>query len=341
MTGRVTVQWDGNDNNATVISYTGLSGVDLTGGATNDGFHVAILGCDHDAKLAFSAYTDSSNWSDMTLNLPAATYSERMDVFFPFTSFTDHGTGVDWENVGAIVMNLDGTIVAELDFAADFVEVSSVREYGDLPSDYGTDVLNANHIPQGLKLGNNVDAETTYNASTAANGDDTNDFDDEDGVLRDMNYFWTPGATVDLLITVEGCSGTCYLNGWIDWSNNSSFDSGEQVFTDTTTSNVTNQSRSILIPSTYITGTDVYARFRLCTASGSPPTGCNSTTGQVNNGEVEDYFWLFGPNAVTLTRLEATSAPSRLPVGTAAVALALLASGAAVGGVFVRRRRNH
>jgi len=345
MKGTAELQWDGDDNGASSLKY-GLSR-DLSG---DDGFLLELLFDDRGGKLTMEAHTDSDHWSDMTINLPGGLDdpTNRMDLVFDHNSFTSRGTagGVDWTNVNAIVMKLDGTVDPALDVTIDSVESTSVRDYGDLPSGYGTSILNANHIPQGLRLGNNVDTESTYNASTNANGDDTNPtggVDDEDGVFRTPGVNWSDSTGGSVDIYVEGCGSdnTCYVSGWIDWNNNNSFDdTGEQILADSDVIDGKN-TKTFSIPDTANIGEGsekwVYARFRLCDATGE----CNTPTAQnVTNGEVEDYYWSFGPNAVTLTRLEATSAPSHQPVGAAAAALALLASSMVVGGVLVLRRRS-
>jgi len=342
--GTAQVVWDGDDNNATVISRTGLSGVDLTDGDTNDGFLVQVIFDDLEIDLTFKVYT-GTNWSESTIRLPGgiAEATNRMDVFFPFSGFTiGGGTGAVLTSTGAVVMEIDGTVAASADLTLDMVESNSDREYGDLPASYGTAITTANHIPQVLRLGNNLDTESDGQPNASANGDDTADSpDDEDGVQPTPSQNWSVGVNGGSIdVTVEGCSGTCYLNGWINWNStgDSDFgDTGEPVLNDYGISNGADQTIPITIPTgTDVTDTYFFARFRLCDATGE----CNTATAQnVTNGEVEDYKWSFGPTAVTLRRLEAISVPSRFPVGPAAAALALLASGIVVGGVVVRRRR--
>ena len=59
-----------------------------------------------------------------------------------------------------------------------------------------------------------------------------------------------------------------------------------------------------------------------------------SATGGATTGEVEDYQWPFGPNAVTLSGMTASSAatPLALPLGL----VTLL--GVLVGGIVLARR---
>ncbi|MFQ5617184.1 MAG: GEVED domain-containing protein, partial [Anaerolineales bacterium] len=74
----------------------------------------------------------------------------------------------------------------------------------------------------------------------------------------------------------------------------------------------------------------VAGRVRLSSAGGL------TATGPAADGEVEDYIWNFGPTAITLTSLSASSAPARQ-----AVALVLVAALAALIGLalLVRSRR--
>jgi hypothetical protein len=202
--------------------------------------------------------------------------------------------------------------------------VLCVTDFGDLPRygtpAYGSSYQQASHIPQGLTLGSSVDLEDAPWSSVGATGDDLHSSpDDEEGVVRDMTDIWTPGAIVDLFVTVNGCSGTCYLNAWVDWSMDGDFsDLGEWIFNDNPITNGADQTRSLTVPGQdYPTGRNVYARFRLCRTAGT----CNSPTlAYVTSGEIEDYYWAFKPTAVSLNSLRAASA-ARPAGGMAAAGL--------------------
>ena len=78
-------------------------------------------------------------------------------------------------------------------------------------------------------------------------------------------------------------------------------------------------------------GVDFMARFRLY--EGTPAS--LSSSGQVANGEVEDYFWMFDdPTAVTL---QTFSAAGNGTVGLIVIIVSLLL--AAGSFLFIRRRR--
>ncbi len=323
MTGWAEVTWDGNDD-SNALAPAGLGGVNLVDG-TNDVVMLSAVSLDHNTRLVMSAYTDADNWSRMQVDLRGGTGVTRLDVAFPFSSFTQQGSGpVTWTSVGALVLRIDGTIEPDLDLSIDNVAANANREYGDLPdatppNGYGTSMLSASHIPGGMRLGYNIDAEATYNASTSAAGDDTSDADDEDGVVP-TTLPWNPGlGGGEVEVTFLGCSATsvCYVNGWIDWNNDGDFD---DTVSSASERILTNRSRTsdATVPYQFTTPSDLsdgyyYARFRICTSS----TACDSpdnTDTSVLNGEIEDYRWPIGPTAVKLTSFTATGQAGRVVV---------------------------
>ena len=300
--------WDGNSNSCS-LDTQGLGAVDLTGGGTNDGILAQVTFDDiAGVTMTMKAYT-GTNWSQVITQLPGGVLSgQRVDIFAPFSSFTTMGgTGIGgFTSVGAFVLEIDNRgNGAGADVELRILQATAVRDFGDLPDTYSTTLAGngARHLTAtGLRLGGNVDAEATGSPSGTAAGDDSDSTpDDEDGVSRVMSNYWAPSATVNLLVTVNGCSGTCYLNSWMDWNNDGDFDTGEQVYSDYGIGNGTGQNVSLSIPSGYVAGTDVHARFRLCSTTGQ----CNTYYGSAPNGEVEDYLWGFGPTAVSLDSLQA------------------------------------
>ena len=336
VTGDALLQWDGSDGSMN-RQYT--LGADLTDSNTNDSFVLRLLANDLSTGITLKVYTDASNWSQYSLNTPGSIPDgSHVDIVIPFTSFSvGGGAGANFGNVGAVEMVIDGTLNQGADMSLDFLETNTVRDYGDLPSGYPVTFASngARHIPQGLRLGTNVDAEADGTNSANADYDDSDIApDDEDGVVRTPGVNWSAGAnggSVD--VTVNGCSGTCYLNGWIDWGNDGSFDEdGDQIFSDKEVSNGP-QTLTFNIPAGQTFDTSFYARFRLCASTGT----CTSVTGEVTNGEVEDYFWQFGPNAVTLNELEARPVGHNWPLIPAAIGVVV------IGGVglfaLVQRRK--
>jgi uncharacterized repeat protein (TIGR01451 family) len=156
-------------------------------------------------------------------------------------------------------------------------------DFSDAPASYGS----ASHtIVAGVRIGASVDDETVELPSANANGDDTNNIDDEDGVS-----FGTlqRGAIAVVTVSVSGAGG--FLQGWIDWNGDGDWaDAGEQIATDIQDGGTRDfdgaangQIRlNALIPATASTS-NAYARFRWSTTSGL------TSTATATSGEVEDY----------------------------------------------------
>jgi len=322
--GWATITWDGDDGDATTLDNDGLNSVDLTGSGTNDAIMARIINADLRSRLTIQVYADTAglNWSYSTANLPPLNPGTRMDVLFPFTGFTTGGgTGATFASVGAVVMRLDGDVDASVDVSIDFVEASSVREYGDLPvGTYGENMLSASHVPHGLRLGPNCDAEATYNSSTDALGDDNDQAapDDEDGVWPTFIFGrWCAGAGPGgfgcgwVYVSPKGCAnlGGCYVNGWIDWNNNGILGdtvdgASEHIISNVNLTADADALRGFSTPTTFSNG-NYYARFRICRTN----TACDdpdNTDTDVLDGEVEDYRWYVGPTAVELASFTAT-----------------------------------
>ncbi len=309
ITSTAEVIWDGV-NNSCALDPSGFGGTDLYSG-TNDGILVGVVFNDiAGVTMTLKIYSGSANWSQAQVKLPGGILvDQRTDFFVPFSGFTTmNGTGFISNSVGAMVLGFDNRGPgAGADVIVKLVQATSMRDYGDAPNTYSTALASngARHLTSnGLRLGANVDAETN-GAPGDTTGDDTaSSPDDEDGVLRNRTDLWLPDATVHVTVTVSGCSGTCRLNAWMDWDNSGTFGSGEQVFNDSSISDGANQNLSVVIPSDYISGTDVYARFRLCNSTSQ----CSTYYGEAPNGEVEDYLWTFLPTSVNLASFTAVKA---------------------------------
>ena len=310
VTGNALLQWDGVDGNM-ALNATGLNSSDLTGGGPNDCFVLRVLANDSPVAVTLRVYTDGTNWSRYTINTPGNVLDGSVvDLVIPFNSFTiGGGTGATFTNVGAVEMFIDGALNQGADVSLDFFEARAVRDYGDLPDGYPVSFAEngARHIPQGLRLGARVDTEADGVHSPLANKDDTTDAADEDGVVRPA-INWTPGSNGGHLdVTVAGCPGTCHLNGWINWdtiggdTDFSDADPNEHVFNNLDIVNGTTR-LNFDVPVDPSNNT-FDARFRLCSTSAT----CNAVTGEVIDGEVEDYHWSFGPTAISLVSVTANS----------------------------------
>ncbi len=358
------IRWDGVDAQATVNNQ-GLTGSqsDFTDGGTNSNFDIEIVNDDLPARIILTVYSTSANWSQYTLNLPGGiSSSAHVDFVVPFGPgngwVVGGGSGANFASVTSLEMYIDGTVSPGTDVAIDLLELDNYREYGDLPGSaqggpvqYPLSIVNAYQLPQGLRLGNNVDIETASQPAIQAGnlpntGDNRTDIpgevNDEEGVVVPANFKWSNGGGGRVRVTIKGCQmiDGCYLNGWIDWGNDGDFSQpGDQIITDT----MTYDSPSPLpgfsqynfgIPQQvdFTTRPSFYARFRICNFAAQ----CNSPSAtNVLDGEIEDYYWSFGPLAVTLDSLQAQ--PTTSPI--VPVALIGVSTVALISVVLLVRRR--
>ncbi|QLQ06910.1 MAG: Ig-like domain-containing protein [Anaerolineae bacterium] len=211
--------------------------------------------------------------------------------------------------------------------ANDFAEVwfGNVQlDMGDLPEtstpgtpypvDYPTLMANdgPRHVIHSIQLGPAITAETDGKPCPICG------LDLDDGVtpVALANWAMGPGGgTVDVQVTAIGASSvtTGYVNAWIDWNQNGTFEADEQILMDAPVPVGTTQSLVFDIPiGPPHSSNAYYARFRLydapqgvCLRSTGPATSCATPSGLAFNGEVEDYRWDFGPLGVTLAEFSA------------------------------------
>lgn len=185
-------------------------------------------------------------------------------------------------------------------------------DFGDAPKDRYPTMLTDNgarHRVGTLYLGETVDAEIDawQDSSSIANGDDSNDGLDEDGV--EFHSLSLDAAEGRISVTISQ-PGTGQLDGWIDLNQDGDWDdAGEQILRRAALSTKVNQLR---FPLPRTVGDDdgsnntslsgkTFARFRLSSGPALQPSGVQPD-GSTPNGEVEDY----------LVRVEAT-APQPTP----------------------------
>jgi len=152
---------------------------------------------------------------------------------------------------------------------------TEISDHGDAPESYG----DAEHIINfSLYFGSEIDGEDAAPYSEAADGDDTDNLDDEDGVVfPDM---MRRGETVEISVLTVGLG---YLNAWFDWNGDGDFnDSGELVEENLQKLSGTG-AITLIIPEDAIISSATYARFRIS------PNTLEFPTGTINGGEVEDY----------------------------------------------------
>lgn len=162
---------------------------------------------------------------------------------------------------------------------ASFLLESDNADVGDAPISYG----NPSHTLAGIRLGPTVDADATLLNNATATGDDIDNTDDEDGVT--LTPLLPTGETTVVPVSIQNASG--FLSVWFDWNADGDFnDSGEQMITAQAVSAGTTN-LNIDVPLTAIIG-PTFARFRVCT-NNTALDNCNTPTGTVQSGEVEDY----------------------------------------------------
>lgn len=314
--GKGRVIWDGDDNDAFsnaqgLLNSQGSLGVDLSDGNTNDGFHIEILDNDFPARVIIRVYSSATDWSEGSITTPGGVnFPNHVDFFIPFSSFSQ-GVGADnpadFFFVTSIELEIDGTLNSSTDLSLDFLDVDNFREYGDLPDTFAGQT-DASHYANGLRLGTQVDIEASKPAAPGAGADfdDSTEADDEDGVSRTPGVNWTTGAGGGRLnFTVNGCQAApCYLNGWMDWNQSNSFDAGEELLTNFSVANGSYTNVAVTVPGGTSFNTAYYARFRIC----NNQFDCDDPAiSDVTGGEVEDYYWSFGPTAVSLSSFGARS----------------------------------
>lgn len=167
------------------------------------------------------------------------------------------------------------------------LEVVEVLDFGDAPEPtYPTtlDQDGARHTIGGPRLGAGVDDEADGLPSAAADGDDTDGADDEDGIA--FPYKLAAGGTYLLLVTAEcetgpfGCAPL--LDAWIDFDADGDWDEpADRIFTSQPMVVGVN-----LLPVAVPAGSAIgatFARFRVSSAGGLAPDGA------AGDGEVEDH----------------------------------------------------
>ncbi|MBN8740903.1 MAG: DUF11 domain-containing protein, partial [Xanthomonadaceae bacterium] len=163
--------------------------------------------------------------------------------------------------------------------SASFLIESDNADVGDAPISYG----NPTHTLSGIRLGATVDADASLLNNATATGDDVNNTDDEDGVT--LSPLLPIGQTTVVPVSIQNGSG--FLSAWFDWNADGDFnDAGEQMVTaQAVTTGTINL--NIAVPLGAVVG-PTFARFRVCT-NNAAGDNCNTPTGTVQSGEVEDY----------------------------------------------------
>jgi hypothetical protein len=182
----------------------------------------------------------------------------------------------------------------------DYLVMAIGYDYGDLadddaPGSYPTNETDGgegvgacHQIVPGLKIGSSVDNEVAADPNPAAQGDDINGADDENGIASFPTFTAGQNATVSVnVMNMMTPPSAAYLYGFIDWNKDGDFNDPNETAT-VSVPNGTNGNVNLTfsVPENAVLNMDLGARFRLSTQSALGATGC------VPDGEVEDYYVL-------------------------------------------------
>jgi uncharacterized repeat protein (TIGR01451 family) len=231
------------------------------------------------------------------------------------TYTVDNANGTIGENNGPPI-NGDTTNHRQEASAAQNATVLGV-DYGDAPdtgsgtgtSNYQTTLSDggpSHFIVSGLRLGTNIDSDSSLLQNAAANADDTTGTPaDEDGIASFPTLNTSSGKTYTVPVTVTNTTGqAAYLVGYADFNKDGDFaDAGEQSAT--VTVSASGSQNIVFTTPTGMTLGNTYARFRLS----STKTEVESSIGASASGEVEDYLLAITPIADIITsKIGATTA---------------------------------
>ncbi len=228
--------------------------------------------------------TPSDMSDDKILFTPATGF--RGTISFTYLATSSLGTS----GVGVI------TVAVGLSVPSDFGDAPTAAQSGFAASYPTTLAQNGvRHQIGGPSLGGVPDNESNGLPTATANGDDSQNVDDENGVQ--VQSLLQAGESGFVSINLQNAA-TAKLDAWIDWNHDGDWaDVGEQVFASKTIASGDN-SLTFAVPAGALSGT-TFARFRVSTSGGLAPTGLAA------DGEVEDY-------AVTVKAVRASVAPANL-----------------------------
>ncbi|HRX97940.1 MAG TPA: T9SS type A sorting domain-containing protein [Bacteroidales bacterium] len=197
-------------------------------------------------------------------------------------SLTDQQVALDWDGAGVFETGETEDYLIEISGSA-----QDNMDFGDNPDpNYPTLLANdgARHIINpNIYMGSLIDAENDGQPTSAADGDDLNNLDDEDGVTFTKPLVVGKQAFIKVKTSASG-----YLNAWIDFNQNGTWaDAGDQILLDIPlVAGINNL--NFAVPAGIKPGS-TYSRFRFNTAGGL------TYYGPADDGEVEDYHLIIHP----------------------------------------------
>ncbi|MDA0989281.1 MAG: GEVED domain-containing protein, partial [Verrucomicrobia bacterium] len=269
---------DGNDDDDGVAlpgplvpGFPGVAVVDAsTGGYVQAWMDFNADGdWDEAREQVFSNIWVNGGVTNLAFQLPADTVAPQLFARFRFSRVPDlgvRGAAPDGE-VEDLLATIDGF---------DFGDARGSLTLSSTPTRYSEDGARHLVVP-GVHLGELIDSEPDGLPTPAADGDDTDASDDEDGVL--FETYLLSGAPSSVMLTV---STTGYVQGWIDFNQDNVWGNGDEQFSkdqwvDTGTTNLV-----FVVPPLAMPGL-CSARVRFSSVTNLPPTG------MAPDGEVEDY----------------------------------------------------
>jgi hypothetical protein len=112
--------WDGPDGDPNTIDATGLGGVDLTGGGSNDKIRLSELLADLTGTISLTVFdaadATGNTWSRAIFALPGGIFVPT-DIDIPFSDFSLVGSNgaASFTNVGAFSMEIKNLTTGSLD----------------------------------------------------------------------------------------------------------------------------------------------------------------------------------------------------------------------------------
>lgn len=112
ISGQARLTWDGADGGSPMIATTGLGGIDLTAGGSQDALDLSVQLDTLPLLVSVTVFSDTTHVSSAAVALPGLLAANR-DYVIPFSSFAPlFGAGADLTNVGAIHMTVGSTNAA-------------------------------------------------------------------------------------------------------------------------------------------------------------------------------------------------------------------------------------
>ncbi|ELS01824.1 hypothetical protein Xen7305DRAFT_00015300 [Xenococcus sp. PCC 7305] len=248
---------------------------------------------DATVTLTWDDNTGNNATSDLSGNgdLPATILSGT--TYARFRLSTDGNLDSDFAN-GALsdgeVEDYKLTVGLDYGDARDTGVGTATGDYSTTANDNGPSHI----IDSDLSIGSSVDADdgTLQNTGATADDDALNDgsTDDENGVTF-SNTLRTDSTSYSVSVDIRNTTGDdAELIAWIDFDQSGTFDSDEAVTATFPSNGGTLQNQTLTWSSSSIpediTDGDTYVRFRLST---DDTLDINYSTGQLSDGEVEDY----------------------------------------------------